>query len=480
MFGWLKSTLAALWRAVRLLLTLAMLALMAGLSTCSPHLPLLRRIQLEGVLHVATTNSPTTCYQGADGPAGFECELLQRMAHSLHLQLKLHFYGNAPAVLNAVINGDADVGAAGLIIDSVEAQRVHFTTPLRKVTQELVYRMGQPRPRSLDALKGTLQVVEASAAEAALAQHLTQYPGLSWQTTRKFGSEDLLYRVQQGTLDYTVANSDLIAINQRYYPDLRAAFPLSAPQPIAWALRRGPDASLYTAVQGFLDALGTDGIQRLHDQYFNSSETLDYLGVVRFSSDCETLLPKYKTDFQQAAKANGIDWRLLAAIGYQESHWNPDAVSFTGVRGLMMLTTDTAAQFDVKDRQSPRQSIFGAARFFSQLLQQLPASIRQPDRVWMALAAYNMGMGHLEDARVLAQKRGGNPDLWKDVEPVLPLLMQEQWFSQTHYGYARGGEAKVFVDNVRSYYDILTWFTGGQPALIQRNPSLPVDDATKS
>jgi len=233
-------------------------------------------------------------------------------------------------------------------------------------------------------------------------------------------------------------------------------------------------------VQGFLDALGTDGIQRLHDQYFNSSETLDYLGVVRFSSDCETLLPKYKTDFQQAAKANGIDWRLLAAIGYQESHWNPDAVSFTGVRGLMMLTTDTAAQFDVKDRQSPRQSIFGAARFFSQLLQQLPASIRQPDRVWMALAAYNMGMGHLEDARVLAQKRGGNPDLWKDVEPVLPLLMQEQWFSQTHYGYARGGEAKVFVDNVRSYYDILTWFTGGQPALIQRNPSLPVDDATKS
>ncbi len=462
-----RFILAIRWWHIRAILILTLSgALFSVLTTCSPHLNLLSRVRLEGVLHVATTNSPTTCYQGASGPAGYECDLLQRLADQLGVRLQLHYFGNAQAVLTAVMNRRADIGAAGIIVNDTEIQRVHFTTPLRKVTQQLVYYQSQARPKSLDDLHGQLEVVAASAAAVALAEHLTDHPSLAWRTTSKLGSEDLLYRVAQGALTYTVASSDLVDINQRYYPDLKSAFDLSAAEPIAWALRSSPDTSLYDAVQGFINAIGKKGLAKLHDQYFKGHDNLDYLGVVRFSADSQKLLPKYEKYFKADAKANGLDWRLLASIGYQESHWNPDAVSFTGVRGLMMLTDDTAALMKIADRKDPQQSIKGAARYLALLLQQLPDSIKQPDRTWMALASYNMGLGHLLDARMLAQKSGGNPNLWKDVNPELPLLMQEHWFSQTRYGYARGAEAQAFVANIRSYYDILVWFTGGQPELV--------------
>lgn len=467
-----RLILAIPWRLIRASLTLSLIiVIVTGLSTCSPHLNLLTRIRLKGVLRVATTNSPTTCYNGAGGPAGYECNLLKHLADKLGVRLQLHYFGNAQAVLTAVIDRRADVGAAGIIVNDTEAQRVHFTTPLLKVTQQLVYHLGQSRPKTLDDLHGQLEIVADSAAAVALAQHLNKHPALAWQTTNKLGSEDLLYRVAQGTLTYTVASSDLIDINQRYYPDLKPAFDLSALEPIAWALRSSPDHSLYNAVQGFIDGLGEAGLAKLHNLYFNSHDNLNYLGVVRFSADCKKLLPKYENYFKAAAKANGLDWRLLASIGYQESHWNPDAVSFTGVRGLMMLTSDTATLLNVADRKDPQQSIKGAARYLTQLMQKLPNSIKQPNRTWMALAAYNMGLGHLLDARTLAQKRGGNPNLWKDVSPELPLLMQEHWFKQTRYGYARGSEALTYVDNIRSYYDILVWITGGQPALVGNKPA---------
>lgn len=470
--GTQRIILAIIWRIARTSLTLGLIiVILPGLSTCSPHLDLLTRIRLKGVLRVATTNSPTTCYNGAGGPAGYECNLLEHLASKLGVRLQLHYFGNAQAVLTAVIDRRADIGAAGIIVNDTEVQRVHFTTPLLKVTQQLVYHLGQPRPKTLADLHGQLEVPVDSAAAVALAQQLVKHPALAWQTTNKLGSEDLLYRVAQGNLTYTVASSDLIDINQRYYPDLKPAFDLSALEPIAWALRSSPDHSLYNAVQGFIDSLGAAGLAKVRDLYFNSHDNLNYLGVVRFSADCKKLLPKYENYFKAAAKANGLGWRLLASVGYQESHWNPDAVSSTGVRGLMMLTHDTAALLNVADRQDPQQSIEGAARYLAQLLQKLPNSIKQPDRTWMALAAYNMGLGHLLDARILTQKRGGNPNLWKDVSQELPLLMQEHWFNQTRYGYARGSEALAYVDNIRSYYDILVWITGGQSALVVTKPA---------
>jgi membrane-bound lytic murein transglycosylase F len=162
--------------------------------------------------------------------------------------------------------------------------------------------------------------------------------------------------------------------------------------------------------------------------------------------------------FKEAQEITGIDWRLIAALGFQESHWDPLATSPTGVRGLMMLTSDTADRMGLGDRLDPRQSILAGATYLQELKESLPPRVAEPDRTWLALAAYNIGLGHLEDARVLTQRRGGNPNLWLDVKKVLPLLARYEYYSTLKRGFCRGGEALVLTENIRNYFDILVRF----------------------
>jgi membrane-bound lytic murein transglycosylase F len=163
-----------------------------------------------------------------------------------------------------------------------------------------------------------------------------------------------------------------------------------------------------------------------------------------------------KPHFEEAELASGVDWRLVAALAYQESHWDAAATSPTGVRGLMMLTEETADRLQIKDRLDARASILGGARYFALLKDALPPRLPEPDRTYLALAAYNIGIGHLEDARILAQRSGLNPDKWQDVRQVISKLAEPDTYQSLKHGYARGGEATQLVDNIRNYYDILT------------------------
>ena len=174
-----------------------------------------------------------------------------------------------------------------------------------------------------------------------------------------------------------------------------------------------------------------------------------------FQERIHALLPAYTGLFHQAQQQTGVEWRLVAAIAYQESHWDPQATSATNVRGMMMLTEDTARRLRVVDRLDPRQSIVAGARYLADLKRSLPPRISEPDRTWIALAAFNIGIGHLEDARVLAARQKLNPDSWSDLKKTLPLLAQTDLADQTKYGQARGGQAVVFVETVRAYYDVL-------------------------
>ena len=178
----------------------------------------------------------------------------------------------------------------------------------------------------------------------------------------------------------------------------------------------------------------------------------------------QSRLPLYKQWFEEAAEQSSQDWRLLAAIGYQESKWNPSAASASGAQGLMQLTVESATAVKVANPTDPRQSIFGGARYFRQVYEKIPSHVPEPDRTWFALAAYNIGYGHVEDARVLAQKAGRDPDSWEDVREFLPLLAQERWYTQTENGYARGWEPVRYVDNVRGYVDLLEWAGAGSTA----------------
>jgi len=458
-----------------LLLGVALLIPLGLLSTCSPKRSALDEVRALGVLRVATVNSPTTYYIDAGGdPTGFEYELAQGFATHLGVKLDLSVAASPPQALEQVVSGQVHLAAAGLGVSPGRNQLVRFSPRLLQVVPLLVYRQGQPRPKDLGDLNGQLRVVKNSVQAEHLRDLATRYPTLKWDESDDLEAEDLLFKVAEGELDYTIANSDLVAINQRYYPKLRAAFSVADSQDIAWALPQGSDSSLLDAVTEYLHSVGEEELARIKDRHFGHIEQVDAFGALTLATHAETRLPRYQAAFESASKKTKIDWRLLAAIGYQESHWDPGAVSPTGVRGIMQLTNATAAFLNVADREDPIQSIHGGSRYFSQLLAQLPAEITEPDRTWMALSAYNIGLGHLLDARRLTVERGGDPNRWLDVRQTLPLLSQSKWYSKTRHGYARGQQAVIYVGNVRTYYDMLTWITGGPvPQPEQAPESLP-------
>jgi membrane-bound lytic murein transglycosylase F len=181
-------------------------------------------------------------------------------------------------------------------------------------------------------------------------------------------------------------------------------------------------------------------------------------------------LPKYRPTFEAAASRHNLDWKLVAALSYQESHWNPNARSHTGVRGIMMLTRETAAGMGLEDRLDAENSIRAGTRYLARLHRQVGADVPEPDRTLMALAAYNIGYGHLKDARILARRMGKPDDSWHGVRSVLPLLQQKKYYTTLEHRYARGNEAVGYVDRIRTYYNILL------PALKTDATELATDD----
>ncbi len=440
-------------------LTIAGLTLLIPLLGGCEQQTVLSRIQAQGELLVATRNSPTTYYEGPDGPAGLEYDLVKRFAKEVGVKPRFLFPQPFDDVLNAVRDGRAHMAAAGLTVTSARKHTLRFSTPYQQITQELVYRRGNGRPRSLDDLQGNLEVLAGSSHEERLKElRNTGYPTLEWHASTDYETEELLYLVEEQAIDYTVADSNELSLNRRYYPHITPAFALSDPQPLAWAFAKTGDDSLRKAANAFFKRIERDGtLAKLMDRHYGRIGRLNFVDRRTFWRHVGRRLPKYRDTFEQAASRNELDWRLLAAVGYQESHWNPKAKSPTGVRGIMMLTLPTARRVGIDNRLDPAQSIRGGATYLKLLRDAMPDRIAEPDRTWLALAGYNVGFGHLEDARILTERQGGDPDKWADVKQRLPLLARKQFYSELKHGYARGREPVIYVDNIRSYYDLLVW-----------------------
>ncbi len=422
-----------------------------------------------GSLTMLTRNGASSYYLGADGPTGPEYALVREFTDYLGVELKVTVAVAFNQLASLLEQRQGELIAANLARTPERELLFNFGPDYLETATLVVYRRGQPRPRSMKDLAGLkIMVIAGSSYEEALADAATSNPGLEWEPRSDVGMEALLLAVSDGAIDATLVDSTIFKLNGHYYPGVATGFALPGTLPLAWAFPRGPDNSLVRkATQFMLQAEHDERLRAINNAFYMPENRLDRVGMFQFLQQVRERLPDLLPLFQSVASLHAMDWRLLAAIGYQESHWNPDASSYTGVRGVMMLTQRTANQLGVSDRLNPEQSIEGGARYFLRLRGRIPNQIREPDRSWMALAAYNLGMGHLEDARVLTKKQGGDPDRWEDVSQRLELLSQQQWHQQTRYGYARGFEAKQYVENIRSYYEILIWMdTQNHPLLV--------------
>ncbi|WP_141705959.1 membrane-bound lytic murein transglycosylase MltF [Vibrio rumoiensis] len=437
-----------------------LLFILIGLTGCKPDPKSqtdLEKIQERGVLRVGTLNNQLSYFIGPDGPTGLEYELAKRFADELGVKLEIKPAYHLTGLLPALKNNEVDLIAAGL---SHTPERLSEFSPgpaYYYVSQQVIYKKGSWRPRNLQQLidkKGKLTVVEGSQSEHALHAIAKDNPDLTWEVTKTSDSTDLLKSVSEGKIDFTIVDSVTLSVNQRLHPNLALAFELTEDQPISWFIRKTDDDSLYALMLEFFGEINQSGeLANLEEKYFGHIQSFDYVDTRAFIRSLDSKLPKYKKLFQKYSKE--FDWRLIAALSYQESHWNPEATSPTGVRGMMMLTQSTAKIMGVKNRLNPDESIRGGVGYLRKMVKRIPDSVPEHEKIWFALASYNVGFGHVMDARRITRIQKGNPDSWTEVKERLPKLRLPGFYKYTYYGFARGDEAKNYVENIRRYYQTI-------------------------
>ncbi len=441
--------------------TIITLTLLLTLLGCSND-DIFENLAIDRELVVVTRNSPTTYYFDGDQPAGFEYELLKAFADARGYRLRFQVAFTIEELLATLDDQKAHLAAAGLTVTPDRSERFLTTRPYLNQSPLIIYKSGNQRPRKLQDLIGRDLVVLAGSSHAELLKRLSKrVPGLSWREVQAGDTLELMQLVTLQKAELAVIDSAEFKIQQQLYPRLVAAMDLEAEEAMAWHLPKTPAAAaLVEDINAFFIEAGQSGVlETIRERHFGATRFSSRVGAFTFNRRVTGLLPKWQPMIEAVAIEYQMDWRLLAAVSYQESHWNPKARSRTGVEGMMMITRATARELGVTDRLDPQQSLRGGARFIRNLLRRLPPDIEEPNRLWMALAAYNIGLGHLEDARVLAEKRGLDPHLWPDVRAQLTDLQNPDIYPTTRFGFARGAEAVTYVDNIRQYYATLQLIT---------------------
>lgn len=452
----------------RLFLLLLALSGLFGCDKPAPNqiVPPANPLSVTKEVVIVTHNGPSTYYVDSNNEyAGFEYDLVKLFISDLGADYRVKFLlvNNISEVIPALLEGRAHIAAADLSVTHLRQHLVRFSKPYRNVQQLVIYnldtlkRNNEKAPKKLQDLIGKQIIVPANTSYAErLGELKKSEAALSWKEVNTRNTSELIEEVAAGTVEYTIADDHLLGILKNLYPNLGADMKLGEPEKIAWAFPNSGNEWLYMKANDFLSRIEKDGtLRNLIDRYYGQTQRLEQVDVTAYLERSRTQLPKYAALFKQAQEITGLDWRLIAAIAYQESHWDPLNTSPTNVRGMMMLTEDTADRLGVTDRLDAKQSILAGARYMVMLRDQIPERIPEPDRTWMALAAYNIGVAHLEDARVLAQRMNLNPDRWADVKNTLPLLSKPEYYTTLKYGYASGGAPVVFVESIRSYYQIL-------------------------
>jgi membrane-bound lytic murein transglycosylase F len=460
-------------------LVVGLLVAVAGCSRFTPSA--LDQIRTRGELRVATLNLPTCYYYGAQRTEGLEFELASAYAARLGVKLNMYPLANERALQAELAAGRADIAAASLS-DSADWRRAgDAAAPYTLIPQLVVYEQSDVRPRETLQLEAARLAVRAGSPQERILERLKSSvaPTLAWVEAAP-SSADPVEDVASGEARYAISDGREFSFARHLYPNVLAGFALPEQRPAQWLVRQGaPD--LLASVNDFFSELAVSGrLAQLLLETSGDTRRFEYEESREFQENLGDRLPRYRAWFEQAGAQTGIDWRLLAAIGYQESKWDPHAASDTGVVGVMMLTADTAQALGISNRRDPEQSIFAGARYLAQIRAKLPERITEPDRTWLSVAAYNVGFGHLEDARIITQSLGKNPDSWAEVRLRLPLLARERWYASTRRGYARGWEPVQFVDRIQRYLTLLAWQPGESSTAQLSAPSAEAPNAASA
>jgi len=414
----------------------------------------LEAILESGEITVLTRNNAHCYYIYRDNPMGFEYDLAK--AFSDYLGVKLNVVTPEwDGLIDALSKGKGDLIAASMTITSSRGDLIDFSEEYLSIKEKVVIHKDNYRIKKVEDLKGkSVHVRRGTSYEERLREIKNGGLDINIKLYDDLPTEELIRMVAEKEIEVTIADSNVADLNRRYYPDVKIGFEIEEPQSLGWAVRKGEKALLKKINEFFHKIKGDGTFKRIYGKYYAYLDLFDYVDLKKYHARIDTRLPKYEDIIRKAAKKVGFDWRLIAAMIYQESHFDPEATSFTGVEGIMQLTQDTAREMGIKDRQDPEQSIFGGVKYLRKLYGRHKGA-KDSDRLLLALASYNVGHGHILDAQGIARERGLDPNSWSALEEVLPLLRSSKYYKKTRYGYCRGTEPVLYVKRILTYYDIL-------------------------
>lgn len=424
---------------------------------CSKESSKLKQIKSNGILRIALVADPPHYFPSKVKERGYDFELVSHYATSIDVELEIIKTNTSDEIIFLLNQGKVDIGILGSSPEFDQKNIKNVVTYNNSKWYVIGNRANRQLPKSIDSIEPNTMIV-ANGSNASFILHSIEedYSSLLWDELKNTNVRSILERINENHSKISIISEDIYVYYQYLFPETKKIFVLPIKYPSRWLVKNNNNLSFLYSINSFFNKYKQNGkLEKIGKTYYEHLNAFDYVDIRYYLKRIDKKLPKYKKYFVEAAKNSALDARIIAAVSYQESHWNRKARSPTGVRGMMMLTLDTAKRVGVKNRLNAKQSIFGGAKYLKILYESLSNTIKEPDRLWFTLAAYNIGLGHVEDARTITKSQGDNPNSWIDVEKHIPKLSQKKWYKKTKYGFARGHESIEFVKRVRRYYDIL-------------------------
>lgn len=411
-----------------------------------------QKIQRKGYLSWITRTSPLTYYNSLDGIIGIEYDILSEFCRENNLKLTVLVADSNYELFKSFDNNNIDIVGGSLSLTPERLNKYASTNSYDKTNIRIISSLRKPKIRSLEDLKNYNGAILAHSSYKNIATELINKYQANILIYNGESMYELLQDVAHTNIDYTLSDMNIIDIYKSYVPKLRIGAKVSKDQMLGFYIKKTEDQSLLLKLNKFIDDyLFQNKVTRYKKVIKNSLPNSKPADTAYFLKNYEKRWQQVKPLIYEVANKYSIKPVLLGAISYQESHWNAEAVSPTLVKGLMMLTRGVAKEQGITDRFDPLQSLEGGVRHFLKMKDKIPVRITEPDRTYFALAAYNIGYGNIEKARVMTQNGAQNPDIWDDVKNYLPLLNQTEKYN------VDGETAVRYVENIKVYQNLLQW-----------------------
>ena len=412
------------------------------------------RILQNNEIRIVTRFGPSDYYEIKSEENGYTYDVMKGFADFIGVKLIVITMDSLEDAINALNNREVDILANMGVTNNVKTSYSY-----NKVNQYIVYNSKYTaKPNEINDLNGNnIEIIDSIIIKNNLDSFLKSID-VNLVISKEKNIDEIINLIKDNEVKYTVVNNNELAIFNKYFPEIKIGFKIGENIPSTWAIPENTNHQLEEKLsEYFTQILKTNKLKTFYTKHFTGKLQYTFVGTRSFLADFLNVFPLYEFYFKKYAKLYNHDWRLLASIGYQESKWDKDAVSYTGVRGLMMLTKNTSKEMNVEDREDPIQSIEGGAKYLKKMLRSLPDNINNNDKIWYAIASYNIGFRHIEDAMKMADNEGVDSGNWYLLEPYILRLSQSKYYKNTKYGYARGWETLKYVQNIRQYYDILVF-----------------------